>query len=313
LYITGPYLSSGPQTRGRWRIVNTPDEVRRVIDYWADEGATWFKFGGGVTREVLGAAIKEAHARGLRITGHLCSVTFTEAAELGIDALQHGFITNSDYVAGKQPDQCPRENMRVQADVDLASEAVQQSIRNIVAHHAAVVSTLGVYETFMPGRARLDSAGLALLDPEVRKEVEANHAGLEKAGLIVPTRLLQKMMAWERAFVAAGGLLGAGSDPWGTGFFPGLGNLRNYELLVEAGFTPVQAIQIMTQNGARIMGLEAQVGTIAEGKTADLVVIQGNPVGTPSDIYRVVTVFKDGLGYDSNRLREAARGKLGAN
>lgn len=310
--ITGPYLNGGAPRTVTSRIVNTPDEVRRVIAYWASEGAAWFKFQGGVTRDVLKAGIDEAHARGLRVTGHLCSVTFTEAAALGIDALQHGFITNSDYVAGKKPDVCPPENMRAQADVDVASDAVQDSIRAIVKSGAAVVSTLGVYETFIAGRAPLDPRGLEFLEPSVRKEVEANHAALADGGLTVPPRLLQKMMQWERDFVAAGGLLGAGSDPWGTGFLPGLGNLRNIELLVEAGFTFEQAIQISTLNSARILGEDRDLGSIAPGKRADLVVIRGNPVAAPPGIYDVITVFKNGIGYDSMKLREAAKGKVGS-
>ena len=309
--ISGPYLNGGPPRNAMSRNVETPDDVRRVIAYWASEGATWFKFLGAVSREVLRAGIEEAHARGLKVTGHLCSVTFTEAAALGIDALQHGFITNSDYVAGKRPDECPAGNMRMQADVDVNSPAVQASIRSIVASKAAAVSTLGVYETFMPERARLDPRALEMLAPETRKEVEANHAGLADGGLIVAPRLLEKMMAWERAFVAAGGLLGAGSDPWGTGFLPGIGNLRNYELLVEAGFSAEQAVQIMTLNGARIVGLDHRLGSITPGKAADLMIVRGDPIKTPADIYNVVTVFKDGVGYDSERLRQAAKGRVG--
>jgi imidazolonepropionase-like amidohydrolase len=309
--ITGPYLAGGPPRNSMSRIVTSPDEVRRVIAYWASEGATWFKFQGTVTREVLRAGIEEAHARGLRVTGHLCSVTFAEAADAGIDALQHGFITNSEYVPGKKPDVCPSDNMRVQADVDVAGPAVQASIRALAATKTAVVSTLAVYETFVPGRATLDPRGMELLDPDVRKEVEAGHKALAQSALTVPPRLLKKMMDWERDFVAAGGLLGAGSDPWGTGLLPGLGNLRNYELLVEAGFTPEQAIQINSLNGARILGREARIGSIASGKLADLIVIRGDPVRTPSHIYSVVTVFKDGVGYDSAKLRSAAKGLVG--
>jgi imidazolonepropionase-like amidohydrolase len=313
LYITGPYLNGGPPRNAMSRNVSTPEDVRRVIAYWASEGATWFKFLGSVTRDVLRAGVEEAHARGLRVTGHLCSITFSEAAALGVDALQHGFITNSDYVTGKRPDVCPPENMRIQADVDVNSPAVQASIRSIVASKAAVVSTLGVYETFVPDRARLDPRALEMLDPETRREVETTHAGLAQGGLVVPPRLLQKMMAWERAFVAAGGLLGAGCDPWGTGFLPGIGNLRNYELLVEAGFAPEQAIQIMTLNGARILGEDRRLGSIAPGKIADVIVIRGDPLGAPADIYNVVTVFKDGIGYDSEHLRRAAKGRVGVN
>jgi imidazolonepropionase-like amidohydrolase len=310
-HIAGPYLN-GPSRNPMVRSVTTADDARRVIAYWASEGATWVKFLGTVTRDVLRAGIEEAHARGLRVTGHLCSVTFTEAAALGIDLLQHGLITNSDYVPGKRPDVCPPENMRVQADVDVGSAEVQATIRAIVQSRTAVASTLAAYESFIPDYP-LDPRGLELLDPDTRREVEAIHAGLAQADFNVPLRLLQKMMAWERAFVAAGGLLGAGADPWGTGLLPGLGDLRNYELLVQAGFAPEQVIEIMTLNGARILGLDDRVGSVAPGKLADLVVIHGDPVQRPTDVYNVVTVFKDGLGYDAMRLREAAKGKVGVN
>jgi hypothetical protein len=313
LHITGPYLNGGAPRNGANRFLSTQDDAARVIDYWAAEGATWVKFMGQGSREVLGAVIREAHARGLKVSGHLCSVTFTEAAALGIDALQHGFITNSDYVPEKQSDLCPPENMRVQADVDVESDLVQRSIEEIVARGAAVVSTLGVYETFVPERARLDPRAMEMLTPETRREVEANHATIAEGDFVfvVPVRLLEKMMQWERAFVAAGGLLGAGSDPWGTGYLPGFGNLRNYEMLLEAGFTPEETVQILTLNGARILGEEDQLGSVSVGKMADLVVIRGDPVATPSDIYEVVTVFQAGVGYDSGRLLEAATGRIG--
>jgi imidazolonepropionase-like amidohydrolase len=308
--IAGPYID-GEGSRGSMnRKIMTREEARRVIAYWASEGATWVKIQGRISRGLLRETIEEAHARGLRVTGHLCSVTFTEAAALGIDALQHGFITNSDYVAGKKPDDCPADNMRAQADVDVASAAVQQSIAVIVKHGTAVVSTLSVYETFKAGHV-VDPRGLEMLDPETRQEVEATNGALASSEFAVPQRLLNKMMQWERAFVAAGGLLGAGSDPWGTGLLPGLGNLRNFELLVSAGFQAEDAIRILTLNGARILGEDAVRGSIAPGKAADLVVIKGDPIRQPAEIYNVVTVFKDGLGYDSARLRAAAKGKVG--
>jgi imidazolonepropionase-like amidohydrolase len=310
LLIAGPYIVAGTQRTGAFRGVDSPEEARRFVDHWAGQGATWFKVMSG-PRDVLRWTIDAAHARGLRVTGHLCAVTFADAAELGIDALQHGFITDSEHVPGKQPDVCPRGNQRAQADVDVRSPAVRESIRRIVAAGVPVVSTLGVYETFSPERARLDPRAMAMLAPETRREVEENHRTLATSGFTVPVRLLEKMMEWERMFVAAGGLLGAGSDPWGTGFLPGFGNLRNYELLVEAGFAPEQAIQILTLNGARILGQEARIGSIAPGKAADLVVIRGDPVATPSAINEVTTVFRDGIGYDSRRLQEFARGKVG--
>jgi hypothetical protein len=310
LHIAGPYITAGTRRTGPFRGVDSPEEARRFVDEWAGKGATWFKVMSG-PRDVLRWTIDAAHARGLRVTGHLCAVTFAEAAAMGIDALQHGFITDSEHVPGKQRDQCPPQNQRAQADVDVASPAVQASIRRIVARGTPVVSTLGVYETFVPGRARLDPRAMEMLAPEARREVESTNAQLAVAAFNVPERLLTKMMRWERDFVAAGGLLGAGSDPWGTGFLPGFGNLRNYELLVEAGFRPEQAIGILTLNGARILGEEERIGSIAVGKAADLVVIRGDPVATPSQVYEVITVFRGGVGYDSARLREFAKGKVG--
>ncbi|MEP7346268.1 MAG: amidohydrolase family protein [Gemmatimonadaceae bacterium] len=310
MHITGPYLN-GPPGGGRSRGLASAAEARRVVAYWGEEGATWLKFSGSISREVMGAAIDEAHKHGMRATGHLCSVTFSEAAALGIDALEHGFITNSAYVPGKKPDVCPNDNMRMQADVDEKSPEVQASIRELASKGVALTSTLAVYETFIPERARLNPKAMEMLAPDTRREVEETHANIAKGGLVVPVRLIKKMMQWEYDFVQAGGLLGAGVDPWGTGMLPGFGDLRNYEMLVEAGFTSPQAIQIMSLNGARILREDRDAGSVEVGKRADLVVIRGNPAATPSDIYNVVTVFKDGYGYSTDRLFAAARGLVG--
>jgi imidazolonepropionase-like amidohydrolase len=311
LHIAGPYLTGPRDDPGPFSIIESPEQATRVVNYWADEGATWFKILNGPTA-VVRAVVNAAHARGLKVTAHLCAVTFTEGARLGIDALQHGFITNSEYVPGKQPDVCPKTNQRAQADVDPASPEIRESIRRIVAAGAAVVSTLGVYESFSVGRARLDTAEMAMLAAPVQREVEETHAALAQSSFIVPDRLLTRMMQWERLFVAAGGLLGAGSDPWGTGFMPGNGNLRNYELLIEAGFTPPAVVQIMTLNGARILGEQQRTGSIEPGKAADLIVVRGNLAADANAIRNVSIVFRDGYGFDPAKLRNEVRGKLGA-
>ena len=119
-------------------------------------------------------------------------------------------------------------------------------------------------------------------------------------------------MAFELAFVKAGGLLLAGPDPTGMGgVLPGFGDQRELELLVEAGLTPVEAIHIYTANGAAFLGRLDRVGTIEKGKQADLVVVKGDPSRKIEDIENVVTVFKDGLGYDSARLIDSVRGHVG--
>jgi hypothetical protein len=119
-------------------------------------------------------------------------------------------------------------------------------------------------------------------------------------------------MEFELAFVRAGGLLLAGPDPTGYGgVLPGFGDQREVELLVEAGFSPLEAIKIATYNGALYLGAQDQFGTIAVGKLADMVLIKGNPGQDIADIEKVELVFKEGLGYDSAKLLESARSLVG--
>jgi hypothetical protein len=125
-------------------------------------------------------------------------------------------------------------------------------------------------------------------------------------------KLLKRDVQMEHAFAAAGGLLLAGPDPTGNGgVVPGFGDQREIELLVEAGFSPVQAIKIATLNGAMYLGKQEQIGSIIVGKNADLVVINGNPDTSISDIENVEIVFKDGLGYDSQKLIASTKGRYG--
>ena len=120
-------------------------------------------------------------------------------------------------------------------------------------------------------------------------------------------------MEFEYAFVRAGGLLLAGLDPTGIGgVIAGFGDQREVELLVEAGFSPVEAIHIATANGAQYLGEADRIGTIAAGKQADLVVIKGDPLQKIDDIENVEIVFKDGIGYDSAKLIESVRGMVGS-
>ena len=108
-------------------------------------------------------------------------------------------------------------------------------------------------------------------------------------------------------------MLLAGLDPTGIGgIVAGFGDQREVELLVEAGFTPLEAIKIATYNGAQYLGDLDMVGTIAPGKQADLVVIKGDPSQKIEDIENVEIVFKDGVGYDSAKLIESVKGLVGS-
>jgi imidazolonepropionase-like amidohydrolase len=291
-----------------------------MVNFWADQGATSFKAYMNITRAELGAAVEEAHKRGLKVTEHLCSIGYREAAEIGIDNLEHGLLANSEFVPNKQPDRCP--GMAVSASLrqlDLNSAAAQDTIRTLVAKNVAITSTLPVFEA---GSAPLTQSGIgaasALLNPRVLnvmstdarvRYLTARARVSSDSGFVA---LFRKAMDFELAFVKAGGLLIAGLDPTGNGgIVAGFGDLRQVELLVEAGFTPLEAIKIASFNGAKFLGEDARIGSIAVGKQADLMVVKGNPALNISELERVEIVFKDGVGYDSEKLIQSVQGLVG--
>jgi len=285
------------------------------VAYWASEGITWIKAYTDIRRAELGAAIKEAHRRGIKVTGHLCSVSFTEAVGLGIDGLEHGLFTNSDYVPDKQPDVCPTSLVASGAAMKPNDPAVQRTFQAMIARKVPMTSTLAVYELFVPNRPTRDPRALEAMAPEVREDYLRARNQIDSSGQSRFTlEVFKNGMAYERAFVAAGGLLAAGVDPTGNGgALPGYGDQRNFELLSEAGFSAAEVVQIMSLNGARILGVDKELGSVEKGKRADLVVVRGDLAADASAIKQVVTVFKDGIGYDSAKLLALVKGRVGIN
>jgi imidazolonepropionase-like amidohydrolase len=310
LDVTGPYLNGSTLTG--------PEDARQTVAYWADRGVTSFKAYTRITRAELSAAIKEAHKRGLKVTGHLCSVTYPEAVEVGIDNLEHGFQVNTELDPGKQPDTCSDSGGDYTLEhMSPGSPEANQLIALLVKHHVAVTSTLAGLAASLPapgtsvdGRPPLRSAVLQAMTPVAREAFlyDRSRPRSSANGAL----LLRRDMDLQRAFVAAGGLLLAGPDPVGVGgLIPGFGDQREIELLVEAGFTPVQAIRIATLNGAIFLGRQDQIGSLAVGKNADIVVMKGDPENRIADIENVEIVFKDGAGYDTNKLLDSVKGHYG--
>lgn len=310
---TAPYLEMPGLGFPQMYPLKDADDARRMVAFWADAGATSFKAYMNITRDALSAAIEEAHARGLRVTGHLCSVTLAEAAALGIDAIEHAFFAATDFVSSKTPDRCPGQgagqaalNEVVHAEDPRFSALVQ----TLIASNVALTSTLAVFETYVPGRPL--PRGLEVLTPQLRALYEARHASTARATRSIYTTLYPRASAMELAFFRAGGLLVAGTDPTGGGgVIPGFSNQRTVELLVESGFTPLEALQIVTLNGAIALGRDDQIGSIAVGKQADLVVLAGDPTVRVEDIQNVQIVFRQGMGFDPARLIASVAGRVG--
>jgi imidazolonepropionase-like amidohydrolase len=309
---TGPYLQGpGPGPAAMYPL-SRPEDARRMVKYWADEGVTWFKAYTQISRAALGAAIQEAHKDGVKVTAHLCSVGFREAIDLGIDQLEHGLLTDTEFYPDKQPDVCPQVSDSVMyGNLDIESADVQKTIHSMVQHHVGMTSTLDVFELGASSRVPNDPRVLEALYPAQSEVIAKYYADGKTVKDSIARLKLKKAMQFERDFVKAGGLLGAGSDPCCQSAIAGYGDQRNYELLIEAGFLPEQAIQIMTSNGAKILGFEKHVGTIKAGMDADLVVLAGDPVKNPTDIRNVETVFRHGVGFDAAKLKESVKGLVG--
>jgi imidazolonepropionase-like amidohydrolase len=314
LDVTGPYLEGSTSYFIQMPHLKNEDDARQLVDYWADRGVTSFKAYMNITRAELKAAIDAAHKRGIKVTGHLCSVTYKEAAELGIDDLEHGFAVNTQLDSDKKPDTCSKSaGEETWARMDGSNAESRDLIDTLVKHHVAITSTLPVFEGMLGnGRPPVRQAVLDAMNPDARQDYLLLREPRTAAPEIDPHMLWKHELDLERAFVAAGGLLLAGPDPTGAGdVLPGFGDQRELELLVEGGFSPTEAIKIATYNGALYLGREKQIGSIAAGKNADLVVVKGDPSKQIADIENVEIVFKDGIGYDSKKLLDSVRGRYG--
>ena len=309
--VTAPYVN-GPNTFMQMATVTSPEDARKHVVYWTDQGATSIKAYMQISRAALAATIREAHVRGIKVTGHLCSVTYGEAADLGIDNLEHGFNAATDFVPGKQPDVCPGQGQGPQsvAALDENGEPFKALVKKLIEKRVALTSTLTVFEVSTPGRPL--PPGLDVLTPQLKQQFEQTFARVSQNKESLNLRLFPKAQALERAFARAGGMLIAGTDPTGPGgVIPGFANQRQIELMVESGFTALEAIRIATETGARYLGREKSIGTIAAGKQADLVVLAGDPSTTIADVRKVDIVFRQGLGYDPAKLIDSVRGRVG--
>lgn len=313
IYPTGPYMTGGSGMSNMTRL-DGPEDARRVVRYWAEEGVEWFKAYTLISRDELAAAIDEAHKLGVKVTAHLCSVTYREAVAMGIDNLEHGLFANTDYYEGKVPDECPGGFRAQFPALDLESDEVKQTFEDIISNNVAMTSTLAVYEMYVPNRPPLESRVLEAMSPDVREEFLTTRTQIAELGDNAPfsEALFRKAQDYEYAFYKAGGLLAAGVDPTGYGgALPGYGDQRNYELLRQSGFTAAETVQIMSANGAKVLGIHDEVGTIEAGKRADLVLISGDIDSSPASIRNVVTVFRNGVGYDSAKLIDSVVGEVG--
>ena len=294
--------------------IGSPEEARRIVNYWADEGVTWFKAYTDISREALGAAIKAAHTRGLQVHRASLLGVVPRGGALGIDNLEHGLFTNSDYVPNRTPDHCPPTCVMRLLKVAIDGPEVQQTIREMVdaqgrddvdtgGLRAVVSRTARRSRTACSRRSRPKRATSTLT---TRKETSA------RAAQSTMPELFRKAQAFERAFVKAGGLLGAGVDPTGHG-------RRAARLWRPAQLRAADRGRLHAGRGDSDHDAERREGAGVDnqsrldraGQACRSRRHSRQPDRDARRIRNVTIVFKDGVGYDSPKLLASVKGLVG--
>jgi imidazolonepropionase-like amidohydrolase len=309
--VTGPFIERNSRI-GTLGSIKNKQEISQMIDYWTGKGVTSFKMYNNVTREDMSLAVREAHMRGLKVTGHLCSVTYAEASDIGLDNLEHGFMAASDFFPDKVPDECNPFNARrgLYAEPE-DGERIEKLIDLLIKNKTAITSTPNVFEPYS-GREIVPGGGMEALTSQLKeREIDIYNSRVGRDS--TAAAMFHKNLQWLKRFYEKGGHLMAGTDPTGSGrTVAGYANQRTIEIFVEAGFSIEDAIKICTLNGAQYLNQADQIGSVEVGKVADLVLINGDLTQEVSNIRKMYIVFKDGIGYDSRAMFDSVKGKVGA-
>jgi imidazolonepropionase-like amidohydrolase len=310
--VTAPYIERPGFDIPALNNIEDSAEASVSVGFWASKGCTSFKMYMHALPEDLVAVAREAHKRGLKVTGHLNVITYREAASLGIDNIEHGFMASTDFDTTKKKGEYSTLYSKALLDLPVNSDKMKNLISYLVQKKVALTSTLPVFEPYT-GREIVLGGDTTILLPAVRSTVVGRWQRAQNKDSASQI-LFKKNMAWEKQFYDAGGLLLAGTDPTGSGrTLAGYGSRREIELLVEAGFTAVQAVRIATLNGAIYLGRSKEIGTIEKGKQADLVVLNGDLEADIRNIRNTEIVFKKGIGFDSKKIFSSVAGKVGLN
>lgn len=289
-------------------IPRNEQHLRDTMQYYINQGVRWFKVYRNTSPTDLKIIIDKAHENNCKVRGHLCSITFEEATKQGIDCIEHGLNSASDFRNNKDYGLCNGGHEYMDKLI-VNSPQVQALQQLMINNNVILTSTLSIYEASIPNRAYADARALKAMSPFLLNQYKDRRTDFDKNIYdTIRNNRLKRIMLFEYQYYKMGGLLCAGVDA-GRHVLPGFGDQRNYELLLEAGFSTQEAIQIMTGNGARALE-RSDIGIIQVGKRADFVILNGNLEIDVTSIKNMETVFKNGIGYNPELILETVQGQF---
>ena len=282
--FTAGRLLNGPQIAIPFveKQISTEEQAREEVRNQAAAGVDYVKLYVGLPPNLVQAAIDEAHSQGIGVIGHLYMTSWTDAANMGIDALTHGVPVNPSLLpSGDSREQFlengggPFDHLLWLDLLDLDSTEINEMINALVENSVPVDPTLSIYETML----RDDGYGFS--DPQNQ---------LRWAKVLQLTKIMHDK----------GVQILSGSDIPNFGLIPGASLHNELELLTEAGIKPLEVVAIATNNGAEALGIDNRVGTIEAGKEADVIILTSNPIENISNTKGIEAVIVDGRFVDIN-------------
>lgn len=306
VFPSAPYFT-GKGGNPNMIIPKDAKQIRDTIQFWTDKGVKWFKVYRNTNPDDLAIIIEEAHKQSAKVTGHLCSITFEQATNLGIDGIEHGFNTASDFRSKKTYGICNGSREYIDT-LEIDSDEVKKLQKLMIDNEVYLTSTLAIFESSIPQRGYAEERALKILSPFLINQYQKRRKRYDSLmrNNNLRERRFKKIMQFEYQFYKMGGTLTAGVDA-GRHVVPGFGDQRNFELLKETGFSTEEAIKVMTKNGAKVLS-ENDIGTIDVGKKADFIIINGE---INNNIRDIEYVFRNGYGYDPILLLKDVEGKFG--
>jgi imidazolonepropionase-like amidohydrolase len=289
-------------------FADNEEEAKKAVDNYARLGYVQIKVYSSLKPELVPKIAQMAHDHGMRLSGHVPSGMIAEQfIRAGADEMQHMNFVFLNFMPQVKDTRTPARFTEVAAhgaEIDPASDQVKAFIRLLQEHKTVLDPTLAIFEGLITDRPGVMSAGFATVANRMPAQIRR---GFLYGGLAVPEGQdqrykdsFQQMLKMAKAFYDAGIPIVAGTDS-----LAGFSLHRELVLYEAAGIPAPKVLQLATLGAARVMKLDKELGSIAPGKLADVILVDGDPAAHIADIYKVKTVVKDGVVYQAADLDRA--------